>query len=399
MNQENSQLHAQKDGTHLLWSGGALPPSADMPQVNGASFQLVNGYDPDKSGYHWLKGLAMARHEGCWIGSFGHNATLSENNATELANLRLSRDAGRTWGPLHTIDNPCGDLAVSHGIFLTHHDQLWTFLGAFYGQGRPGGRVHTRAYLAEPGSIGNDQPVWQKKGVVAWDGFWPLQEPVQMDNGQYIVAGASIGSGEINNKNTIPAVALVDGDDPTQWSVVRIPVIDDRFGSIWGESTVVVQGANVLLISRSNHPLQSALVSTSSDYGRSWTPLADSNLPMVNSKPYAGRLSDGRPYLINTLGSEIGSPEWFQDIKNKKINERNPLCILVGDRGSMTFNKAWRLIDSRQPLAGAETYRLWAYPYAVEWDGNLVVGFYMNGSDQYGSGAAGYVTVPLDSLT
>lgn len=384
---------------NLLWTGGELPLSADMPQIEGACFKLINKYDPEHTGYNFLKGVALVRYEESLIASFGHNNTMEENNASEIANLRISTDEGKKWGPLYTIDNPDNDLAISHGVFLNHKDQLWAFQGAFYGQGRPGGRVHTIAYLAEPGSIARGCPVWQNKGVVAWDGFWPLKEPILMDNGQYIVAGASIGSGENGNKNTIPAIALVDGEDLTQWNVVRIPAPTEEWGLIWGESTVVVNGANILLIARSNEMLQKALMSTSSDYGRTWSPLVLTNLPMVDSKPYAGTLSDGRNYLINTIGSEVGTKEYKQRIKDGIDWRRNPLCILIGDKGSMTFNKAYRIIDNRTPLAGSEFYNLWAYPYAVEWDRKLWVGFYMNGNEQYKKcGAAGLVTIPIDNL-
>jgi hypothetical protein len=126
--------------------------------------------------------LFLTRYEDRIIAAFGQNITKNENNSTELANFRISKDGGETWSSLHTIDNPDGDLAVSHGVFLNHQHQLWAFLGAFYKQGRPGGRVHTRAYLAKPGTISNGKPVWRNVGVVAWDGFWPLQEPVLMDN-------------------------------------------------------------------------------------------------------------------------------------------------------------------------------------------------------------------------
>jgi hypothetical protein len=139
----------------------------------------------------------------------------------------------------------------------------------------------------------------------------------------------------MGNNNTIPAIALVDYNDLTQWSVIRIPTIKPNFNDIWGESTVIVNGEKVLLVSRSNHSTLKALVSSSNDYGKTWSPLYTSNLPMI---------------------------------------------------------------DSRTPLAGANEYDLWAYPYAVEWDSNLTVGFYMNGNKSYASGAAAYVTIPIRNL-
>ncbi len=376
MNTANSGNRAQP-----LWQGPALPPGADLAQAPGAQFRSIKAYEPERDGYHWLKGVALARHEDRWVASFGHNpGARGENNATEVAHVRISADEGATWGPVHTLDAPAGDLGVSHGVFLTHDDRLWAFQGAFYGTGRPGGRVHTRAYVAEPESVRRGWSKWEPRGVVAWDGFWPLQEPLRLADGRFIVAGASVGGGE--SGNTIPAVGLVDGDDPTQWTVVRIPAPMP----IWGESTVVVAGSDVLLISRSNGSLLAPLTATSTDGGRTWTPLTEGNLPMAASKPYAGTLADGRPYLINTIAADAATAG------------RNPLCLLIGARGAMSFDRAYRIIDARQPLPGAEGYTLWAYPYAVERQGLLWIGFYMGTEGRHGSGAAGLVTLPVDRL-
>mgnify|MGYP001556926732 CR=1 FL=1 len=53
---------------------------------------------------------------------------------------------------------------------------------------------------------------------------------------------------------------------------------------MWGESGIIVNGATVLNIARYGaKPL--ALVSKSTDHGRSWTTMAESNLPMATSKP------------------------------------------------------------------------------------------------------------------
>lgn len=364
-----------------LWAGPGLPPSEKLPEASGARFHLIKAYEPERDGYHWLKGVALAVAGDRLVATFGHNACASgENNATEVTNARISDDCGRTWSPVHTVDAPEGELATSHGVLLARGDEVWAFNGAFYGTGRAGGRVHTRACVADAATIAAGSPVWTRRGVVAWDGFWPLQEPLLMDDGRYVVAGASVGGGE--GGNTIPAVALVDADDLTAWEVVRIPCPT----RIWGESTIILQGPDLLLVSRSNRERLSALVSRSHDYGRTWSDLEWRDLPMADSKPYAGTLSDGRHYLINTVCADVGT------------SGRNPLSILVGGPGRMEFDTAYRLIDARWPLPGAEGYTHWAYPYAVEHDGYLWVGFYMGTKDKHGSGAAGMVVVPTASL-
>ena len=69
------------------------------------------------------------------------------------------------------------------------------------------------------------------------------------------------------------------------------------------------------------------------------------------SKPFAGVLQDGRPYLIFDQTMEYN-------------NARRRLMLLVGDKGGLTFNKEYML-----------DYRLGAlsYPFATERDGKLYI--------------------------
>ncbi len=376
LNKKISQISSlDSTGSYKLWGAGDVPISGALHQVGGVKFRIIKRQEPEADGYTWLKGAAIASHEGQWLVSFGHNKG-QENTATEVSNAVISRDNGNTWGELLSIDARHGNLATSHGVHLVNGRKLWAFMGAFYGRGRPGGNVHTRAYLADSESLRRGKPAWEFKGVVAEDGFWPLQTPLRMENGCWIMAGVSVGGGE--NDNTPPAVAFSKGDDLTSWEVVKISTST----RIWGESTVIVNGRNVLLVARSLS--LKAEVSTSSDYGRTWAPLRPSNLPMADSKPYAGTLSTKQNYLINTICGDVHELEY----------KRNPLAIAVSRPGEMQFTSLYRILDSRWPIEGASGHTEWAYPYAVEHGGHLWIVFHMD----RGRGAAGLAVIPLSEL-
>jgi hypothetical protein len=70
------------------------------------------------------------------------------------------------------------DLAVSHGVFVSHGGKLWAFHGAYY---NPMVRIHTRAYPLDE-STGE----WIKYGVVLENGFWALNQPLKMRDGNWI---------------------------------------------------------------------------------------------------------------------------------------------------------------------------------------------------------------------
>ena len=152
--------------------------------------------------------------------------------------------------------------------------------------------------------------------------------PQKMDDGNWIMAGVSVAGG-YGGPDDPAAVAVSHGDDLTRWDVVRVPKPPAM--EMWGESTVIVDGCDVLLIARYRKPV--ALAATSRDFGRTWTPVRETNLPMAASKPYAGVLSTGQQYLVCTTTSDSG-------------NRRSPLTIAVSRPGGKVFTKIYRIRDA-----------------------------------------------------
>lgn len=327
-----------------LWdsAAGPVPKVAELSGAEGVRLSTIKPHEPDRDGgYGFLHGVALAWHKGKLYSSFGHNKNI-ENTTGEQARGRISRDGGKTWGEIFTIDAGSPDLAVSHGSFLSHRGRLWAFLGAFHGKRE---RVHTRAYVLD-----ERRGTWEPRGTVAGGGFWPMQQPLRMSDGNWIMAGFNVGNGE-------PAsVAISHGDDFTKWDHVTIPR-DPSVKTMWGESTVIVQGRSVLNIARYGAEAL-ALISQSNDGGRSWSPMRASNLPMATSKPYAGVLSTGQQYLICTTSADSGK-------------RRSPLTIAVSKPHAAAFSKVFR-------IRTAERGNL-AYPYAVEHRGYLYAGYSDNG--------------------
>lgn len=364
-----------------LWTGKAIPKSQEVVPLAQVTFRTIKKYEPQKDGYRFLHGVAIARYRGGWVVSFGHNKG-PENTGSEEAQSLFSPD-GENWGPLTTIDNPPGDQAVSHGVLLSYQDTLWSFNASFQGIMQ---HLQTNAYIWNDGD-----KQWVFQGVVAEDGFWPLQEPQQMKNGDWIMAGASV-AGE-----TVPAVAICKPGDLRHWAVRKIstPV------KVWGESTVIPQGSHVMLICRSgtstpkfgglSHPL--AWVSFSQDYGQTWSELQPSNLPMAASKPYAGVLSNGQRYLIATTTADAR-------------NARHPLTIAVSRPGEDTFSKIYCIRHAVHNGGGVESdpEASLAYPYAIEYNGRLWVVYSNSGGrsgvdrSMWNNNSAEMAVIPIEAL-
>jgi hypothetical protein len=326
--------------------------AADLPVLDGVEFHVLKKQRPDADGANWTLGVGLAWHKGRLFASYGFNKG-AENTETEEAHVRVSDDGGKTWGAPVVMDHGEGNLGVSHGVFLSHADKLWAFQGAFYDKFQ---RTHTRAYL-----LNETTGQWQAKGVVLDGGFWPMQEPRKMDDGNWIMSGARISKG-YDFSGDPPAVAISHGDDFTHWDLVVLPV-DRGLRNVWGESTVIVNGTHITNISRYGGKAL-ALIATSDDFGRTWTTMLPSDLPMATSKPYAGTLSTGQRYLVCTTTADTGG-------------KRSPLTIAVSQPGESVFSKVFVIRRSVFPEGpGVSSERAdFSYPYAIEHDGKLYVGY------------------------
>jgi hypothetical protein len=261
--------------------------------------------------------------------------------------------------------------AVSHGVLLSHQDCLWAFLARFTGK-----RVNlrTEAYVLD-----EDTGQWRSRGIVAGNGFWPTQAPQLMANGNFIMAGLQVG-GPFGGERNPAAVAISRGMDLTRWDVVSVPKPRDM--RMWGESAVIVQGAEITMIARFAEPV--ALASFSKDYGRTWATMRKSNLPMAASKPYAGTLSSGQHYLIGTTTADCG-------------NRRRPLTIAVTRPGERQLSRIYRIRDGVRPGEQAVKPASLAYPYAREYEGKLYV-VYSVGRHGGNRNAAEMAVIPVNRL-
>ncbi|MCA9027490.1 MAG: exo-alpha-sialidase [Planctomycetaceae bacterium] len=370
-------VDATADDGFPLWDDEVpLPVAAEIPVLAEVEFHVIKKWDRGADGYRFLHGVGLAWHEGKLYASIGHNQG-AENTVTEEAQFRVSDDGGQTWGPLRVIDT--GDeenLAVSHGVFLSHEGVLWAFHGAYYGKME---RVHTRAYRLDKA-----RGEWEKLGVVLDDGFWPMNQPVRMADSNWIMPGFS-SRRDVNERVSPAAVAICNGDDFTKWDFVSIPV-SEGIDRMWGESALFVDGQQVYNIARYGSQAV-ALVAKSSDYGRSWSPSQLSNLPMTTSKPAAGVLSNGQRYLVCTTASENGA-------------RRTPLTITVSKPGENRFSKVFVIRHSMNPGhpgESADELRL-SYPYAIEHEGKLYVGYSNDGGRGSNQNSAELAVIPIRSL-
>lgn len=370
-------IGADTEQSFQLWDERQTLLSAeDIPELDGVDFHVIKKWDQNKDGYTFLHGVNLGWHQGKLYASIGHNKG-AENTVTEEAQYCVSNDRGKTWSKLQGIDSGEElELAISHGVFLSHNNKLWAFHGAYY---RKMEKVHTRAY-----SLDENTGQWIKHGVVIPNGFWPMNQPVQMNDGNWIMPGFM--AGPYSNSKVFPAaVAISRGDDFKRWECVQIST-SPSINRMWGESSIWTDGKRVFNIARYGGQA-AALVAVSDDYGLTWTASQISNLPMATSKPASGTLSSGERYLIGTTAKGNGI-------------KRSPLTITISRPGENMFSRVFvirRSLHDDEPGESAENLSL-AYPCAVEHEGYLYIGYSNNGGRRGNLNSAELAVIPIESL-
>lgn len=329
---------------------------------------------------HFLHGVAIEQWQGKLAACFALNMAL-ENSVTEQLMITWSEDGGRSWSKPESITEPA-PYANSHSVFLPLENELWCFGPRFRGLGEPPKTkkgypgIHFVDLQTEAWKLTDTG--WQPMGIVA-DGFWPLSAPVKLDNGNWMLAGCST--------MWMGAVAISRGDDLTRWDVI----LPDTDGEVFTEAGAWTDGNKVFLVLRNGTARVGdqyhAAVAQSEDFGRTFAPCEVSNLPMCTTKPFCGRLSDGRPFLVFNQSID-GAP-----------HDRSRLLLGVGEKGSFRIDRVY-LIDEGQPIPAGRRLML-SYPYAREFGGKLYITYSNESAPNVGpnNNDAMLAIVDIDSLS
>ncbi|MCP4172694.1 MAG: hypothetical protein GY758_18185 [Fuerstiella sp.] len=344
-----------------LWTGPDIPRYANtIPFVDGVQHSTIHRARAD--GYKFLHGAAIVYYKDTFFANWANSPT-NENGPEETLQGRRSVDQCRTWSDLEVIGSGFRTQERhSHGVLFEHNDDLWVICARF-GAGTPGRRFS--GLMAEAFVLHEDGIRWMSRGIVMHD-CWPYDEPVRMKNGSLITGG--------QDKDGFPVVAISQGNSVTNWDTVSIP-FPSRLAPSFAETSVEIDDRNVLAVIRGGRGV--AWVSTSSDFGRTWTQAVESNLPMPRSKPYLGRLSSGELYLLSNF-----------------VN-RDTLVISVGVPGTATFSRMFRIRHGKSEpprFSGHAKGKQWSYPYGYEHDGNLYVVYSIGKED------CGLSILPVSSL-
>ena len=314
---------------YKLWNGAVFPKFEEMSPIK--NIEYANAHTAIEGEYQFLLGAAIIKHKSVLYASWGNSLRNENDDNTILAGAR-SYDGGKTWVEYERISKKDKGFGRSHGVFFEHSGRLYAFCPkAKYD------KIDAYPDLKTEGYLLNDNGVWECLGIVIDNDFWPMCEPIYLDNGNILMAGLK-SDGQA-------AVAICAPNDLTKWEMKTIP--NPNGIEYWGETTVLKYPDRLLAIIRKGKDLY-ALVSESYDNGVTWSGIEESNFKITSSKMYAGNLSNGKSYLV---------------FSSKVKGYRDTMCIAIGKEG---FDKSFIIRHGFDKPPRFWKRNEWSYPYAYE---------------------------------
>jgi hypothetical protein len=352
----------------FIWKADIpYPRQENIPEPEGIKRMVV--HDGREDMLPFLHDVAITRFNGFLYVAW-YNSTDAEICGTSLIRGRRSGDGGNTWSDPFTIAG-CLYAENEHYVpitFFPQKDKLYAFITEMSGK-----NITTALHLYVMNDKGGTE--WEKVSRVS-EGFITNAPPVLLKNGNYAM-GAWIPMKD--ESPAFPVVLISNGKDikrPWRISFLYDPM---RPGSVrirCPEISLHAEGAYITAYVRNDEG--PSYVFTSYDYAENWQPPGINPMHIGNSKIFAGKLSDGRNYII--YNEERG---YFV---------RTLLVLAVADPGSSSYSRVYRLFDGYESQIGRG--KTWFYPCAYESDGILYAACTLQESTNIRSAVMAKVPIP-----
>ena len=208
--------------------------------------------------------------------------------------------------------------------------------------------------------VSTDGVHWKEYQDIVHDG-WIFEGPRPTQEGKLLVSGARDGQ---------PLAYLWDAKDPAGApEVIEMPRTDSRMNLFDAEgSWYQLPSGRIMMFWRDNGASERLAFTASDDGGRTWRKPALSDIPDSMSRVYAGRLSNGRYYLVGNT--------W------PKLLDRQHLMLSISDDGKI-FNEIYTLVDdpTTQRAVGLLKADGYQYPCCLAEKDRLIVGYSVNKED------------------
>ena len=336
-----------------------------------AGMVKILSHDGRKDILPFLHDVTLASLDGTVYEAW-YNSTSAEICGSSLIRGRFSPDGGLNWSDPFCV---VGEMSEAEEHFVpadlfAHNGRLYALITTMSGKNMT---VDLQLFRKRE----DPMEKWEFLGRVA-PGILCNTPPQKMDNGNYIVGGWMPMK---QQDPAFPMALISDGDDIEKpWRPVLLfdPLSPKAVSIRCPETTVIVKGSHVDLFIRNDEG--PSYIIQSEDYGEHWGELMENAMPIGNSKIFAGRLSDGRAYLV-----------YNQD---RGYFIRTLLVIAVETPATGKFDRVYKLFEGHDE--DLDRGRIWFYPSACEQDGFLYVGVTLQETSDIRSTVI--AKIPVESL-
>ena len=324
---------------------------AHLPEIPGCrTFPLVK---PDAD-YKFLHEAAVIVYHGVVFCSW-YNCSVHElQGFTPIRGCR-SRDGGNTWSAVEVLaQDPEQKLISCPPVYGICDDTLYMLINTMVSADHMHSLdLYRYDEAAEQFRFLRSEPIPFKLNT----------NVCTLGNGKLMLPGRIA---EPDSFPSTPAVLISDsGKIDAPWRLVSVQendLLPDGTPLVHPEQTAIILGDTVTMFCRNDH-LNVPLLYRSADNGETWTGPIAHDIPFVNSKIYAGTLSDGRNYVIGNISTDELSPYG--------PGSRSKLALFLSEPGKTVFTKGWLLRDGYDPER--DLHPQWSYPAAYEDKGRLYI--------------------------
>ncbi len=344
------------------WNPGLAPTWGSFPQ---AAFDVAEVYRGDAQSFAYSHHHAIGKLKNQYVASWSASQR-HEDVPGQQVHYALSSD-GKRWSKERVLvaTDPASGIVRNNAGVCADAGKLYDFVGVAGGAQRSADPSLT-SFLPDYARLDvystEDGNRWTECQGIA-ENVYLFEGPRRLRNGGHLCGGNAF----IGVQHPLALLWKPGQDLASPPQVVRIPRPDERIRPIQGTWYQTEDGRIWMFFRDVGFSTRLAL-SWSDDGGHTWSGLALSDMPNTMSRASAGRLNDGRFYIIGN--------------NYDRMLDRSHLQIALSPDG-YTFDRMYTLIEGKthRRVEGIHKEDGWHYPYSLVDGDKLFVIFSVNKED------------------